>query len=82
VKPGREGPTVPVQLRGGLQSPNRTVTSTGTTTIQLKLTCVEDGFRKDVKPWPANQGGVASRPSFGLVGPDFVPHHLLMSYCL
>jgi hypothetical protein len=26
VESGREGPTIPVQLRGGLQSPNRTVT--------------------------------------------------------
>jgi hypothetical protein len=33
MKLGREGPTVPVQLRGGLQSPNRTATSAGTTTI-------------------------------------------------
>jgi hypothetical protein len=27
------GPTVPVQLRGGLRSPNRIVTPTGTTTV-------------------------------------------------
>jgi hypothetical protein len=33
VRPGREGPTIPVQLRGGLQSPNKTVTPAGTTTI-------------------------------------------------
>jgi hypothetical protein len=33
VRPGREGPTVPVQLRGGLQCPNKTVTIAGTTTI-------------------------------------------------
>jgi hypothetical protein len=33
VKPGKEGPTVPVQLRGGLQNPNRTVTPVGTTII-------------------------------------------------
>jgi hypothetical protein len=32
---GREGPTVSVQLRGGLQSPNRTITPTGTTTIHM-----------------------------------------------
>jgi hypothetical protein len=30
---GREGRTIPVQLHGGLQSPNRTVTHAGTTTI-------------------------------------------------
>jgi hypothetical protein len=35
VKPGREGPTVPLQLRGGLRSPNRTVTPAGTTTIRM-----------------------------------------------
>jgi hypothetical protein len=33
VKQGREGPTVPIQLRGGLRSPNRTGTHVGTTTI-------------------------------------------------
>jgi hypothetical protein len=33
VKLGREGPTVPVQLRGGLRSPNRTVIYAGTKTI-------------------------------------------------
>jgi hypothetical protein len=31
---GREGPTVPVQLCGGLQSPNRTVTPADTTIIR------------------------------------------------
>jgi hypothetical protein len=35
VELGREGPTVPVQLRGGLRSPNRTVTPAGTTTIRM-----------------------------------------------
>jgi hypothetical protein len=35
VKPGTERPTVPVQLRGGLWSPNRTVTPTGTITIHM-----------------------------------------------
>jgi hypothetical protein len=35
VKAGREGSTVPVQLRGGLRSPNRTVTPMGTTTIRM-----------------------------------------------
>jgi hypothetical protein len=33
LKLGREGSTVPVQLRGELRSPNRTITPTGTTTI-------------------------------------------------
>jgi hypothetical protein len=33
VKPHREGPTIPVQLRGGLQSHNRIVTPVGTTII-------------------------------------------------
>jgi hypothetical protein len=35
VKLGREGPTIPVQLRGGLRSPNRTVTHTGTIIIYM-----------------------------------------------
>jgi hypothetical protein len=35
VKLGREGPTVSVQLRDGLRSPNRIVTPTGTTTIRM-----------------------------------------------
>jgi hypothetical protein len=35
VKPGREGPTIPVQLRGGSRSPNRVVTPAGTTTIRM-----------------------------------------------
>jgi hypothetical protein len=35
VKPGRVRPTVPVQLHGGLRSPNRTVNPTGTTTIRM-----------------------------------------------
>jgi hypothetical protein len=35
VKSGREGPTIPVQLRGGLQSPNKTVTPAGTTTVRM-----------------------------------------------
>jgi hypothetical protein len=47
VKPGREGPTVPVQLRGGLRSPNRTVTHLGTTTIRMAGgrggTCIDYG---------------------------------------
>jgi hypothetical protein len=32
---GKEGPTIPVQLRGGLRSPNRTVTPTDTTAIRM-----------------------------------------------
>jgi hypothetical protein len=40
VKPGREGPTVPVQLRGGLQSPNTTVTLVGTITIRMAMSVV------------------------------------------
>jgi hypothetical protein len=35
VKPCMEGPTIPVQLRGGLRSPNRTVTHAGTTIIRM-----------------------------------------------
>jgi hypothetical protein len=35
MKPGREGPTVPVQLRGGLRNPYRTVTHAGITTIRM-----------------------------------------------
>jgi hypothetical protein len=33
VKSGREGSTIPVQLCGGLRSPNSTVTPTGTTIV-------------------------------------------------
>jgi hypothetical protein len=35
VKSGREGPTIPDQLHGGLQSPNRTVTSPGTIIVRM-----------------------------------------------
>jgi hypothetical protein len=44
VRPGREGPTVPVQLHGGLQSPNMTVTPVGTTTIRMigGATCIDN----------------------------------------
>jgi hypothetical protein len=35
VRLGREGPTIPVQLCGGLQILNRTVTPMGTTTIHM-----------------------------------------------
>jgi hypothetical protein len=35
VKLGREGPTVPVQLGGDLQSPSMTVTPAGTTIIRM-----------------------------------------------
>jgi hypothetical protein len=46
VKPGREGPTIPVQLRGGLRSPNRTITHAGTTTIGMAggATCIDNAF--------------------------------------
>jgi hypothetical protein len=46
VKPGRAGPTVPVQLRGGLLSPNRTVTPTGTKTICIAggATCIDNAY--------------------------------------
>jgi hypothetical protein len=40
VKPVREGPTIPVQLHGGLGIPNRTITHAGTTTI-----CLVEGAR-------------------------------------
>jgi hypothetical protein len=44
VKPCRQGPTAPVQLRGGLQSTNRTVTPTGTTAICMAggATCIDN----------------------------------------
>jgi hypothetical protein len=35
VKSGREGPTVSVQLHGGLRSPTMTVTPVGTTTFHM-----------------------------------------------
>jgi hypothetical protein len=46
VKPGREGPTVPVQLHGGLRSPNRTVTPVGTIIIHMArgATCIDNIF--------------------------------------
>jgi hypothetical protein len=46
VRPGREGPTVSVRLRGGLQCPNRTVTPTGTTIIRMAggATCIDNAF--------------------------------------
>jgi hypothetical protein len=41
---GREGPTIPVQLRGGLESPLGTVTPAGTTTIHMArgATCIDN----------------------------------------
>jgi hypothetical protein len=44
VRLGREGTTIPVQLCGGLQSPNRTVTPADTTTIHLAggATCIDN----------------------------------------
>jgi hypothetical protein len=44
VKSGREGPTIPVQLRGGSQSPNRTVTPVGTTIVHMAggATCIDN----------------------------------------
>jgi hypothetical protein len=44
--PGREGTTVPVQLRGGLQSPNMTVTPKGTTTICMAggTPCIDNAY--------------------------------------
>jgi hypothetical protein len=46
VKPGREGTTVPIQLRGGLRSPNMTITPAGTTTIHMAkgATCIDNAF--------------------------------------
>jgi hypothetical protein len=44
VKPGREEPTVPVQLCGRLRSPNRTVTPAGTTIICMAegVACIDN----------------------------------------
>jgi hypothetical protein len=44
VKPDREGPTIPVQLCGGLRSANRIVTLAGTTTIRMArgVTCIDN----------------------------------------
>jgi hypothetical protein len=44
VRPDREGPTVSFQLHGGLQSPNRSVTPAGTTTIHMAggATCTDN----------------------------------------
>jgi hypothetical protein len=35
VMPGREGPSVPIHLRGGFRIPNRTITPVGITTIHM-----------------------------------------------
>jgi hypothetical protein len=42
---------------------------------RLKLTCVEDGFRKDAKSWPTG-------PTLARLGPCFVPCYPLVSYFL
>jgi hypothetical protein len=44
VRPDSEGPTVPIQLHGGLRSPNKTVTPAGTTTICVArgATCIDN----------------------------------------
>jgi hypothetical protein len=44
VKPGREGPTIPVQLHGGLRSPTRTVTPAGSTIIYMAggASCIDN----------------------------------------
>jgi hypothetical protein len=44
VKSGRGGPNVPVQLCGGLKSPNRTLTPVGTTTVSMAggTVCIEN----------------------------------------
>jgi hypothetical protein len=44
VKLGRERPTIPVQLRGGLRSSNRTITALGITTIRMVggATCIDN----------------------------------------
>jgi hypothetical protein len=44
VKPAREGPTIPVQLRGGLQSTNKIVTPAGTITLRISrgATCIDN----------------------------------------
>jgi hypothetical protein len=44
MKSGREGPTIPVQLRGGLQNPNRTVTPADTIIVHMVggVTCIDN----------------------------------------
>jgi hypothetical protein len=44
VTPGKEVPSIPVQLHGGLQSSNRTVTPSGTTTIRMAkgVMCIDN----------------------------------------
>jgi hypothetical protein len=46
VKLGRDGSIVPVQLRGGLRSPNRTVTPAGTTAVRMAggAICIDNAF--------------------------------------
>jgi hypothetical protein len=46
VKSGREGPTVLVQLRDGLQSPNRTITPVGTTIVCMAggAACIDNAL--------------------------------------
>jgi hypothetical protein len=46
VKPGREGPTIPVQLCGGLRSLNMTVTPAGTTINRISggAACIDNAL--------------------------------------
>jgi hypothetical protein len=41
---GREEPTILIQLRGGLQSPNMTITHAGTTIVRMAggATCIDN----------------------------------------
>jgi hypothetical protein len=51
-------------------------------TCRLKLTCDEDGFRNDGKPYRSAKEVCPVGHPLARLGLGFVPHHLLMSYFL
>jgi hypothetical protein len=73
----REGPTIPVQLHGGLRSPNKTVTSAGTTNNpygrgrRVHRQCPRhliDGYIKDL-PLPSQGKGLRGVCTVATLGP-------------
>jgi hypothetical protein len=79
VKPGREGPTVPVQLCDGLRNPNRIVTPVGTTTIHMAGGAVSMDNAPTPHRWlclgppPIITG---KRPLWGLYSPHTGSHYI------
>jgi hypothetical protein len=79
VKLGSGGPTVLVQLRGGLQTPNRTVTQVGSTTIRMTggAACIDNAPTPHrwlcLGPFTAITG---KRPSRGLYSRHTMSHYI------